>query len=447
MVKKNRTSVRFFVRLNDILIDMSVRIQNQKQLATTTVRKHALSIIRAGLDAVETSHAVKQAVRREDKKLRIGKKTYNLDSYERVFVVGIGKAAFDAAETLESILGKYITDGTVLDVKGGRLRYLKSLVGTHPFPSHTNIRATADILGILKGVGKKDLVIAIVSGGGSALLCWPYQLEGNDITKITQSLMRQGASIHELNTVRKHTSEIQGGQLAAMAHPATVVGLIFSDVPGDDLSMVASGPTVLDTTSINDAQKVLDAYQVLRLCRMEHCGLRETPKNPLLFSHVHNEMLVNNVMATEAMKIKAEELGYKPVMYSTQVQGEAREVGETFARLIKPGQALIGAGETTVTVIGNGKGGRNQESALGALQYLADQALFLSIASDGIDNSPVAGAIVDDQVKAFVHRKKMRSSAYLKRNNSFAFFQKTKTFIETGITGVNVSDLMLCLRP
>lgn len=423
-----------------------MKIINQKSLATTKLRRDALSIVRAGIDAVETSKVLKQVVRRKGETMTVGKKSYRLDRYRRIFVIGIGKAAFDAVKALESILGSRITDGVVLDVKGGKLTRVKSLVGTHPLPSHTNIRATAEILGIVKGATADDLVVTVVSGGGSALLCWPHQLECDDVTKINRLLMHRGATIHELNTVRKHISEIQGGQLAWMAHPATVVGLIFSDVPGDDISMVASGPTVLDTTSVQDAQRIMKKYDVLRLCQLDHCDLRETPKHPQFFNHVHNELVVSNKTAVEAMAIRARRLGYNPVIYSTKLDGEARDVGRLISNLLKPGQALIAAGETTVTVFGKGQGGRNQELALGAFATLPQGGLVLSIASDGIDNSPVAGAFVDDVVKQQALEKKLKPDRALERNDSLSFFEDAGCTIKTGVTGVNVSDLMLGLQ-
>jgi len=425
---------------------MSMKILNEKTLATTKIRRDALKIVRAGLEAVETGRSLKRIVHRVGERLTVGKRVYRLDRYRRIFVIGIGKAAFDAVHALESLLGSRITDGVVLDVKGGKLLRVKSLVGTHPLPSHTNIRATAEILGIVKGATADDLVITVVSGGGSALLCWPHQLECDDVTKINRLLLRRGATIQEINTVRKHISEIQGGQLAWMAHPATVVGLIFSDVPGDDISMVASGPTVLDTTTVKDAQRIMKKYEVLRLCALEHCDLRETPKHPRFFEHVYNELVVGNTTAVQAMAQRARALGYDPVLYSTTLDGEAREAGQLLAGLLKPGQALIAAGETTVTVRGKGQGGRNQEVALGALATLPEKGLVLSLASDGIDNSPVAGAFVDKQVKQRAHILKLRPERALEKNDSLPFFEAVESTIKTGITGVNVSDLMLGLQ-
>ncbi len=425
---------------------MSMKILNEKTLATTKLRRDALRIVRAGLEAVETRKSLRQIVHRQGERLTVGRRVYRLDRYRRIFVIGIGKAAFDAVRALESLLGSRITDGVVLDVKGGKLLRVKSLIGTHPLPSHTNIRATAEILGIVKGATADDLVIAVVSGGGSALLCWPHQLECDDVTKINRLLMRRGATIHEINTVRKHISEIQGGQLAWMAHPATMIGLIFSDVPGDDISMVASGPTVLDTTTVKDAQRVMKKYDVLRLCALEHCDLRETPKHPQFFEHVQNELVVSNVIAVQAMATRARALGYDPIVYSTTLEGEAREAGQLLASLLRPGSALIAAGETTVTVHGKGQGGRNQEVALGALAALPKNGLVVSFASDGIDNSPVAGALVDEQVRERVQALQLRPERALEKNDSLTFFEAVGSSIKTGVTGVNISDLMLGLQ-
>ena len=424
---------------------MNVKILNKQELCTTPLRKDAFSILSAGLKAVQTSGVMRRKVKRTGTSLFINETLYHLNDYRRIFVIGVGKASYEAAKSLELILGSWITDGIILDVHGGPLKRMKSLVGTHPLPSFTNIRATAEILGILKGVDSKDLVLVIVSGGGSALLCWPHQLKCDDVANMTRILMHRGATIQELNTVRKHTSEIQGGQLARLAYPARVVSLIFSDVPGDDLSFVASGPTVLDTTTVKDAQRILKKYDVLKECALTHCDLRETPKDPIFFSHVTNELMVSNKVAVEAMNKQAQKLGYKSTIYSLTLDGEASDTGALFGSLIKPGEALIAAGETTVRVQGKGQGGRNQEFVLGALASLPDESLILSCASDGIDNSPVAGAFIDDLVKRFVYEKHLQTKLFLDDNNSFSFFQKTKTTIKTGKTGINISDLMICL--
>ncbi len=421
-------------------------IKNYSSIATTKLRRDALSILEAGLCAIETQQAVHQVVSCKNDMLKIGEKSYRLKSFRRIFVVGIGKASLEAAKALEQVLGDRITDGIILDVKKGKLRHMKSLMGTHPFPSSENIRATGEIAGLLKSVDSQDLIIAIISGGGSSLLCWPYQLGCNDMTMITRTLMQKGATIHEMNTVRKHTSEIQGGQFVRLAYPATIVGLIFSDVPGDELDMVASGPTFLDTTTAKDAKRILEKYKVLTVCRLPECHLIETPKDPLLFEHVTNMCVVSNAIATAAMMKQAKTLGYKPVLYSNTLQGEAREKGKMFAERVKSGEVLIAGGETTVQIRGKGIGGRNQEFALGALFSISEDSLVLSCATDGIDHSSVAGAFVDAGVREKSNVLRLNSEGYLAKNNSFEFFQKTKTYLDTGVTGMNVSDVMLAIR-
>lgn len=421
-------------------------IRSFSTIASTPLRQDALEILEAGLRAIETKTAVRASVSLAKNVLRVGRLRYPLDRYRRVFVVGIGKAAFEAGAALEEILGDRITDGIVLDVKGGKLKRIKSVVGTHPLPSMPNTRATGEIVGLLKGLDSRDLLITVVSGGGSALLCWPFGLKCEEISIVTDLLMKRAATIEEINTVRKHLSEIQGGQFARLAHPATVVGLIFSDVPGNDISMVASGPTVLDTTTVRDAARILAKYNIMKTCRLPDCDLKETPKDARLFDHVRNVLVVSNTVAIEAMRAHAKGLGYRPRLYSAEIRGEARHVGELLASLPDPGDVIIGAGETTVTVRGNGSGGRNQEVALGALTAMPEDVLVLSCASDGIDNTPVAGAIADAKVRATARKLRMNPEAYLRANDAYHFFKRVRGHVETGITGANVSDLMLAIR-
>ena len=422
-------------------------IKNARSLGTTKLRRDALAVFEAGLRAVHTPSAVRRMVSREGDVLTVGGEREDLSKARNVYVVAIGKAAFDAAKELEKILGDRITDGIVLDVKGGRLKHMTSRVGTHPFPSVVNRRATGEIVALLKEAGEGDLVIMVVSGGGSALLCWPTELTCSDLALLTRAMMAKGATIEELNTMRKHTSDVLGGQAAAIAFPARVIGLIFSDVPSNDLSMVASGPTFLDPTTVEDAQALLNKYDLLRVCRLPSCKLQETPKDPKVFSHVRNVLAVSNEAAAQAMHGEAERRGYRARILSTTLAGEAREVGQRLAREAAPGEAVIAAGETTVTLLGNGgKGGRNQELALGALEDVPEDGLVASCASDGIDNTPAAGAIADARTRASAARKRLDPSAYLARNDSFHFFKAAGAQIRTGVTGMNVSDLMLALR-
>lgn len=421
-------------------------IKNAKSLGKTEARRDALAIIEAGLAAVETRKAVRGALKLKGDTLSVRGKDYDLSCFRRVFVVGFGKASFLAASELERIMGKRITSGIVLDVKGGKLKRIKSYIGTHPFPSDKNVKAAGEIVSLLEKADSDDLIITIVSGGGSALLCRPSGLKCGELALVTKLLMRAGADIREMNTVRKHLSEILGGQFAKLAYPAAILGLVFSDVPGDNLGMISSGPTVRDRTTVRSAAKVLTRYGLMGPFGLSGRELCETPKDPRLFKRVHNVLVVANRVAAEAMKAEAEKRGYASRIISTSLQGEARAVGRRLARLPKRGEAVIAAGETTVTIRGKGKGGRNEELALGALRHLTGSATVISCASDGHDNNEAAGAIADAHLLKEARRLGLDPRVYLSDNDSFAFMEKAGGLITTGNTGINVSDLMLSLR-
>ncbi|MEK7655391.1 MAG: DUF4147 domain-containing protein [Patescibacteria group bacterium] len=424
----------------------SCRIKNSRTLGSTRLRKDAISVFEAGLDSICTGRVIKESVRIKGSKLHVGTQSWNLSDYHKIYVIGIGKAAADAGKEIENILGGRITSGVILDVKTVKLKRLKSLAGTHPFPSVENVKATQEIVGILKHVEEHDLVIAIISGGGSALLCWPFELKCGQLTMLTKTLMKKGATIQEINTVRKHLSEIQGGQFAQMVYPATVIGLLFSDIPGDDPGMIASGPTVMDRSTKEDAARIMVKYDLQKSCRLPHCELLETPKDPKYFQRVTNIVIVGNSKALDAMKKQAKKLGYLVRIYSCCLSGEAREVGRLLAGLPHKGEMVLAGGETTVTIKGKGKGGRNQEVALGALSVIDDDVLVASLASDGIDNSPAAGAFVDADIRKRANRLKLNLETFLKRNDSFTFFKRVGGQIMTGVTGANVSDLFLAVR-
>ncbi len=421
-------------------------IKYYSRLATSKLRRHAFDIIEAAYRAIDTSEAIRRNVGLDGSILKIQNCRYDLNKFDHVYLVGVGKAAFDAAKELETILGKRITSGIVLDVKGGELECVESVIGSHPFPSIKNVCTTDRIIDLLKGLASKDLLISIVSGGGSALLCQPYKLRCGELIRVTKALMKAGATIGELNTVRKHLSEIQGGQFARFAYPATIASLIFSDVPGNDIDTVASGPTVFDTTTVSDAKGVLKKYDVLKVCRLPNCDLIETPKDKIFFKKVRNFLVVDNSMAVKAMRQQAKEFGYKTRIFSTELQGEARDVGAKLAKMARPGEALIAAGETTVTVRGTGKGGRNQEVVLGAILKMPEDAFVASFASDGEDNTDAAGAFADKKVLDTIKKKNLDPGLALKNNNAYPFFKKTGSHIITGITGANVSDLILVLQ-
>lgn len=431
-------------------------IKNAEQLASTPLRRDALRIAEAGLKSIDTRRLIKNAVRfdKESGALCFDLHTCSTRETRRTFVVGVGKCAVRAAEALEEVLGDALTGGIVLDVEKPAvctLKKIECLSGTHPLPSDSNIEYTKRIVALLHNLRQDDLVLIVVSGGGSTLLCMPEE-GGTCIEEhtIVRALMRSGATIREINTIRKHMSRARGGWLAHHAYPAQVVSLIISDVPGDDISFVASGPTVKDSTTLADADRILEKYHILRVCNMDHCGLIETPKDEKYFANVKNILLASNAVALRAMAEKAHELGYAPRVVTHTLEGEAREVArKVTAELHKTSahSVLLYGGETTVAVEGSaGTGGRNQELALAALSDIGPEELVVSIASDGRDNTEFAGAIADYDTKRKSKEKNLDAKTYLNGHNATPFFAKTDDLVVTGITASNVSDLMIAMK-
>ncbi len=416
-------------------------------MAQSPLRASALRMLEAGLQAIDTGAAVRRAVRLEGNSLSVQGQTFDLSGAGRLVLVGVGKCALEAASALEDILGERISDGLVIDIHPGKLKRVEALSGDHPFPTERNMDATRRLIGKLRGLAENDLVLAIISGGGSTLLCQPQNHTCLEERQILECLFRSGADIRTINTVRKHTSSARGGHLAEYAYPARVVSLIFSDVPGDDLASVASGPTFKDETTGEDARKILDSCMPgSALARME---LMETPKEEKYFEKVSNILIVSNRVALEAMAEQAKMEGFAPEIISASFSGEARELGAKAAREIslRPKRtALLYGGESTVSIKGGGKGGRNQELALGALSAMEPQELIVSLASDGRDNGDHAGALCDIITLEKARAAGLSPEEYLARNDSYAFFEKTGDFLSTGETGSNVSDLILALK-
>lgn len=422
-------------------------ITNRSELATTPLHDDALTILEAGYAAIDTEAVIRNTVAYDGHTLRVGERVYQLDDYERVFLIGIGKCAADAGMVLEQMLGERITDGVVVDVRGATLSRIRSFKGSHPLPSTENVAAAREVVALLKQATEHDLILTVISGGGSALLCLPHDMTCAALERITHELMKQGATIQELNTVRKHLSDIQGGQFAKLAHPARVVALVFSDVPGDDLSVIASGPTVRDETTKEDAERILANYGVQTFCELPDCKVVETPKEETWFDRVDNILVLTNMTALSAMAKEAEVRGYVAEIVSREITGEAREVGAQLAREATVSKtARFYGGETTVTVHGNGKGGRNQEVVLGGLALLQQSTVLVAAASDGWDNSEAAGAIGDHELFERAKVLGLDPSLSLNENNSFEFFSHTGGHIITGRRGTNVSDLYFTLR-
>lgn len=417
-------------------------IKNFSRLAANDVRRDALLIAEAGYESIEISKLFQNTCNMQAEKLCIGNKQFNLNLYKHIYIIGLGKGAAKATKTiLKTIPNKRIRSGAVVDIKKQRLGKIKSFVGTHPLPSEKNVAATKEIISILKQANKNDLVITIICGGGSSLASQPSKgLTCTDMKTVGDYLLKSGADIKQINTVRKHLSLIHGGFLASYAYPSSVISLIISDVPGNQLDMVASGPTVRDTTSIKDAQKVARQFGLKNL------EFVETPKDPKYFAKVNNIVLASGETVLYAMKLKAVELGYKPKIFSKALSGFAKNIGPKMAISAKPGEAVLACGETQVHVTHPGKGGRNQDVALSALPYLAKNSAIVSSASDGKDNIPVAGGITDNSTKALAKKYKINPSRAVEYNQSYISLKKLKGIFKIRKVTANISDFVVVLR-
>jgi glycerate-2-kinase len=287
---------------------------------------------------------------------------------------------------------------------------------------------------------EKDLVLVVVCGGGSSMLEHPHSVSIEQKIEIEKALLKSGANIIEMNTIRQHLSDVKGGGLAQILYPATIATLIYSDVPGNDISYIASGPTVKSNSTIDTAMELVKKFNIPDAPRE---AFIDNPKDDKYFEKVKNHIVLSNLTALNAMREKAHEKNIKATIFSDKFQGEARNSSlELLEKVTEPGILLVG-GETTVTAKGNGVGGRNQEATLSALINIPEKTLFCSIDSDGWDNSPAAGAIADTIGKKKIEEQNINAQEFLDNNDSFTFFQKTKDSIITDRLPSNVSDLML----
>jgi len=398
---------------------------------------------------------------------------YKNGNFRKLLLIGFGKAASLMSKAIEDNLGDLLAGGIIVtkyghSVLGDRNSKIITYEAGHPLPDENGLKATQEIVRALKEADENTLVICLISGGGSALLVAPYR----DITlaekqEVTGMLLKAGADIYELNTVRKHISAVKGGRLAEAAQPAAIISLILSDVMGDRLDMIASGPTVPDKTTYDDAQNVLRKYKLenrlpASVAEIIGKGIRglmpETPRDDdPVFQRVRNIIIGSNKIAADAARKAAELLGYRTTVISTELSGEASIVARELARkaidfkkaLATGGKAcLIAGGETTVKVRGNGKGGRNTELALvfGMEIKGLPGITFLSAGTDGTDGpTDAAGAFVDGQTIAKAAGTGIDAGEYLKDNDSYTFFRRTGDLFITGPTGTNVMDLQIIL--
>ncbi|MCY3800338.1 MAG: glycerate kinase [Chloroflexi bacterium] len=433
------------------------------------MRQTILDIAGAAVSAVEPHQAVMRRVSLEGSRLLAGGGDYDLDAFERVVVVGAGKASAPMAVAVEDILGDRIDSGVVV-VKDGHAettRTIEIVEAGHPEPDRRGEAGARKLLDLVKGAGPDALVIALMSGGGSALLpLYPQGVGLDDMRELTRLLLRCGATIGEINTVRKHLSLIQGGRLAQVAGGAGILALLVSDVVGNPLDIIASGPTTADTSTYEDALGVLRKYDISadappgpmqRLRRGAAGEIQETPKpgDPALRRVRHVIVADNDASATAAAKA-AHAAGFDSQLVTTHMEGEAREVARLLAgvakdlvfrkRPIPPPACLIFGGETTVTVSGSGKGGRNQEMALAAaiaLQGIPNIAV-LCLGTDGNDGpTDAAGGLIDGDTIARGEARGMDARSYLADNNSYEFLSAAGDLVVTGPTRTNVNDLAL----
>lgn len=397
--------------------------------------------------------------------LSVGGMTYDLEDYDRLVVIGGGKASALMASGVEKTLGGWITSGRVIVPEYQdplpTLKRISLLKSTHPIPSSRGVRAVERMLRIVEGVGERDVVLCLISGGGSALM--PLPAEGvslSDKQNVTEMLLRSGAGIRDINCVRKHLSALKGGRLAEKLSPASVISLVISDVVGDDLASVASGPTVPDDTTFAQAGDILARFglwgrvpsAVRRFLEMGAAGeIPETPKTgSQVFKRVENVMVGSNLLAIQAASRALKRAGYS-VSEIPEVQGEARDFGASLGRAAlrkKAMAAIVAGGETVVTVRGRGKGGRNQEIALAAAIQISGRAgvTVLSFSTDGIDGpTEAAGAIADGTTVERAAERGMMAERHLADNDSYPLFKKLGDLVVTGPTDTNVNDISIAI--
>jgi len=440
-------------------------------MRVTELRKAARGIFDAAVRAVDPAEAIRRHLVRDGERLAIGGERVDLGAVREIVVVGLGKAGAPMAAAVEEILGARIARGVVV-TKYGHVqptRVIRIHEAGHPVPDDAGMAGARAVLDHVKGLDAGDLVLVLISGGGSALT--PAPVDGVTLAEkqsLTKALLACGADIREMNTLRKHISRLKGGQLARAAAPARVFTLILSDIVGDPLDAIASGPTVPDPTTYADALAILDKYRIreeipssirTHLEAGATGKVSETPKpEDPLFGRVKSVMVASNIQALEAARAEAERLGFRAIILSSFIEGETREIARMHAALAlevrasghpaRPPVCLITGGETTVTLRGTGKGGRNQEFALASaldIAGLPDVVVF-SAGTDGTDGpTDAAGALADGDTVKRALGLGLTPRAALDGNDAYPFFERLGDLVITGPTRTNVMDVRLVL--
>lgn len=435
------------------------------------LKQTARDIFTEAVRAADPSLGIKRFVTCEGDDIVIDGVRYPVDRYPKIVVVGGGKASARMAEALEEVLCDRIKEGRINTKYGHSVPLARMTVHEcgHPVPDENGIKGTGRIIELLNAADEYTLVICLLSGGGSALM--PAPCEGISLAekqKVTRLLLGAGASIEEINAVRKHLSLLKGGGMARLAAPARLHVLILSDVIGDRLDTIASGPAVADPTSFGDCLEIAARYGILdslpltvrdRLERGVRGKAPETAKagEPFLDT-ARNTLIGNNRMSVDAARRAAGRMGYHTLVLSTVIEGEAREIGTFFGAVaseihhsgnpIPSPACVIGGGETTVTLRGSGKGGRNQEMALKAASCIAGfpDTVFLSGGTDGTDGpTDAAGGVVDGETLRVGKEKNLDIHAFLSENDSYRYLERVGGLLITGPTGTNVMDIHILL--
>ena len=442
-------------------------VKNGMDPVDRKARELVLKSLIDALNAVDPREIIRARVVREGHTLKVDPYAFDLKKFKHIYVIGGGKASGSMAEALEQVLNGHITNGLVNVLHGtkNKTRIVKLQGASHPVPDEAGVEGTRKMLHMAEKAEEDDLIICLISGGGSSLMPLP---RGNvklaDKKMITDALLKSGATINEFNTVRKHISDFKGGWLAKKAYPATILNLILSDVMGDPLDFIASGPTVPDSTTFREAVQVLKKYSLWAnapstikkvLSDGEKGLITETPKaGDEAFEKVCNVVVGNNRLASQAVCDFLKSAGLNTVLLTSTLEGEAKQVGTVLASIARevtgsgnPARkpcGIVAGGETTVVVTGKGKGGRNQEIALASalkLQGLKGVVLA-SLTTDGVDGpTDAAGAIVDSTTLERAEKLGLIPEKFLAENDSYHFFAKLGDLIFTGPTGTNVNDI------
>jgi hydroxypyruvate reductase len=438
---------------------------------TANMRQQARKIFEAALRAVDPEEAILNHIKLADGVLTVGERKLTLKDYNKIFIVGAGKADAPMAQAVERLLGQHISDGVIIvkDGHGLPLTRIRIHEASHPVPDERGVSGAEEVLTLVHNADEQDLVICLISGGGSALLVAPAEgISLKDKQAVTQLLLDCGAAIHEINTIRKHLSRVKGGGLARLAHPATVVSLILSDVVGDDLDVIASGPTVTDSSTFPEAKQVLNRYEIWdrvpdsvrkHIEKGVNREIEDTPKpGDPAFQKDFWVLVGTNLRALTAARKEAERLGYHALILSGMIEGETSDVAMVHTAIAKeavhsgnplsPPLCVLSGGETTVTIKGQGKGGRNQEFVLASALAIDGEKhmIVLSGGTDGTDGpTDAAGAIADGDTVVRARAKDLDPLDYLYRNDSYTFFEALDDLLITGPTRTNVMDVRILL--